>query len=268
MDEPRYWQPGPSGATGGPGVEFLGVTGAATGPAFFGVTGATGPTAGTVQSQKTHRQYLYDRARVELAGVSDGMIRLVMFDVFHEFFNDSSLWLEAIPGQVMPGVKYYYLVPGQPQSMGDNVPEGRIIGLAGIVQANHFGISADMPEPPVMRLQFAQSNEVSVWATVIKSVKIPHNNELPDVPYWVVNTYEPYILAGIKGMLQLQTDKPYSDQKMGQLNYQRFRQGVNIGRVRAMCRNSWGGQAWAYPQQFRTASQRGWGVAIGNNRMF
>ena len=266
-DEPLYWQPWP-GPTGTTGPEFLGVTGAITGPAFFGVTGATGPATGTVQRQPHHMRYLYDRARVELAGASDAMIRLTMFDVFHEFFNDTSLWLEAIPGLLMPGTKTYYMEPGQSQSLGDAFPEGRIIGLAGIVGLNHFGISASMPEPPIVELQFQQSNPVSVFITVIKTVKIPHDSGIPDVPHWVVNTYEPWLLAGIKGKLMLQGDKPYSDPKLGQLQYQTFRQGVNIGRVRAMRRNTWGGQAWAFPQQFRTENQRGWGVSVGNERMF
>lgn len=268
---PEYWQPfpGPTGTTGSVGFEFLGVTGAVTGPAFFGVTGASGPAIGTIQRQDPHLRYLYDRARVELAGASDAMIRLTMFDVFHEFFNDSSLWIEVIPGQLMPGQKFYYMVPGQVQSTGDPFPEGRIIGLAGVIDFNHFPVPASMPEPPILSVRFQQSNAVSVYVAVIKTVKIPHDgNGIPDVPHWLVNTYGPWLLAGIKGKLQFQDDKPYSNPKLGQLNYQFFRQGVNIGRVRAMRANSIGGQAWMYPQQFKTASQFGWAVSVGNDRFF
>lgn len=262
---PEYWQPWP-GPTGTTGPEFLGVTGAVTGPAFFGVTGATGPTG--MQTQHTHMRFLYDRARIELAGASDAMIRLTMYDVFHEFFNDTSIWLESISGQLMPGTKSYYMVPGQVQSLGDPFPEGKIIGLLGVVDFNQWPVSAQMPEPPIVELQFQQSNQVSAWVTVIKTVKVPHSSGIPDVPHWVISTYEPWLLAGIKGKLQLQADKPYSDPKLGMLNYQTFRQGVNIGRVRAMRRNTWGSQAWSFPDNYRTKSQRGWAVSSGNSARF
>lgn len=264
-DHPVYWQnwPGPTGTTG---PSFLGVTGAVTGPAFFGVTGASGPTG--IQSEPVKLRYLYNRARIELVGASDTMIRSVMYDVFHEFFNDSSLWLEAIPGQLFPGTKFYFLEPGNPQSMGDPFPCGVIQSLAGLSDLNTFAISADMPEPPVLRLQFQQNNIMSVFATVIKNVAIPCGSEIPAIPHWVVETYEPYLLAGIKGMMMMQADKPYSDPKLGMMMYQRFRQGVNMARTRALHRNTYGGQAWAYPQQFRTNSQHGWAVTTGNTRRF
>lgn len=261
----EFWQPWP-GPTGTTGPEFLGVTGAVTGPAFFGVTGATGPTG--PHHTHPHINYLYTRARIELVGASDAMIRAIMYDVFHEFFNDSSLWLESIPGQVWPGTQFYFLQPGNPQSLGDPFPKGKIISLAGVCDLNGVPLSSDMPEPPILRLQFLQSNQISIFATVIKNVSIPHDNGLPEIPGWVVETYEPWLLAGIKGKLMLQGDRPYSDPKMGALNYQTFRQGVNIGRVRALRRNTFGGQAWAYPQQFKTRSQRGWGVSIGNSWRF
>jgi hypothetical protein len=261
-DNPSYWQlwPGPTGTTG---PEYLGVTGSVTGAAFFGITGATGPTG--IQAQPSHASYLYDRARVELVGASDAMIRLMMYDMFHEFFNDSKLWVEAIPGILSPSTMLYYLQPGQTQSLGDAFPFGRIVELSSVYDLNFTPVPADMPEVPILRLQYAQSNPLSVFVTVIKNVAKPSSGELPEVPYWAVDTYEPYLLAGIKGMLQLQANRPYYDPKMGPLNYQRFRQGVNMGRVRALRRNTYGSQAWAYPQQFRTRSQRSWGVSVGNS---
>lgn len=266
-DHPEYWQPWP-GPTGTTGPNFLGVTGAVTGPAFFGVTGATGPATGTAERSKPKIKYLYDRARIELVGASDAMIRAIMYDVFQEFFNDTSLWLEAIPGQLFPGTKFYHLEPGNVESLGDPFPRGVISRLAGVTDLNHFPISAVMPEPGTMELQFSQSNVLSVWVTVIKNVAIPHNDDLPSIPDHVVDKYFPQLLAGIKGSLQLQGDRPYSDPKMGAINSQIFRQGVNMGRTAALRRNTFGGQAWAFPQEWRTRSQYGWGVSVGNNRRF
>lgn len=267
MSEQDFWQPYLQGPTGTTGPLFLGVTGAVTGPAFFGVTGASGPTAGTEVREHEHIKYLYDRVRIEMVGASDAMIRSTIYEVLHEFFNDSSCWMEAIPGTFMPGVVYYYMEPGNPQSLLTPYPKGRIIGLAGVVDYNHFPLGGDMPEPPVLRLQFAQSNPLPGYVTVIKNVESPRGSELPRVPHWVVQTYETWLKCGVVGKLQMQAEKPYSDSKLGMLNYQTFRQGVNIARVRTMRSNTLGTNAWVYPQQFRSVSQRG-GVSVGNDRVF
>lgn len=269
MQHQEIWQPwfGPTGPgpTGQTGPNFLGVTGAVTGPMFFGVTGASGPTG--PQRLREHVKSLYNRIRIQLVGASDAMIRSVMYDVLREFFNDSSVWKETIPGILVPGVNLFWLEPGNPQSVLDPFPRGVIIGFAGLVDFNQFALGADMPEPPVMRLQFAQDSPLPSWATVIKTVEQLRHDDLPEVPYWVVQTYEQWLMRGVIGQLQLQDDKPYSNPKLGMLNYQYFRQGVNTARVRALRRNTFGTNAWVYPQNYRVYSQRG-GVSVGNPRVF
>jgi hypothetical protein len=258
----EFWQPGPTGTTG----TFLGVTGAVTGPAFFGTTGATGPTGAV--NLKAHVEYLYNRARTELLGASDAAIRTVMYEVFHEFFNDSSCWLEAIPGILQASVQEYWLEPGNPQSLFEPFPKGEIIGLASVIEpTTRQPWRGHMPIPPILTLYHAPSNAISVYATVIKNVRIPEGTDLPHVPYWVVRTYETWLLAGIKGKMLLQADRPYSDLNLGKINYGLFRQGVNIARVRALKQNTFGASAWAFPQQFRTSSQRG-GLWMGSDRRF
>jgi hypothetical protein len=265
MAEQEFWQPWLAGPTG-TNIQFLGPSGAVTGPAFYGVTGATGPTGSIYKHE--HMKFLYDNVRIRMAGASDAMIRSVIYEVLHEFFNDSSVWREIIPGNLQPYVLYYWLEPGNPLSpLFDPQPKGEIIGIGAVFDFNGFPLGADMPEPPVMRLQFAQSSPLPVWVTTFKNVRVPHGSELPEVPASIIRMYETWLMAGVIGKLQLQDNRPYSDPKMGILNYQTFRQGVNIARVRAMRMNTVGGQAWQYPQQFRTVSQRG-GVSVGNYRVF
>jgi hypothetical protein len=258
----EFWL-GPTGATGASGPAFLGITGAVTGPAFFGVTGASGPTAGTVVPVESHTGYLYKRARIELVGASDAMIRMAMYDVFVEFFNDSKVWIEQIPGLLLPGVVLYQLVPGQPQSLGDPMPAGKIISLAGVIDLNGIFITASMPQINTLQIQYPQSVTTPVFAVVVKSVDRPQDPDLPDIPQSIMDKYEPGLLAGIKGKLMLQSNRPYTDIKNGTLQWQTFRQWVNIARVAAMRQNTNGSQAWAYPQNFRTRSQQGWVVSTG-----
>jgi len=267
-DHPQYWQQWKGGPTGS--APFLGVTGAVTGPAFFGVSGATAPTGPA--DQDTHMGKLYNRIRLEMSGASDAMVREVMYDTLHEFFNDTWTWLETIPGQLLPSTQYYYLSAGNPMSIGDAFPVGVIVALAGVIDFNTFPISADMPTPPIMRIQWPPAQPTNpngtllVYATCVKTVAKPSLGKLPEAPWWLVDTYEHWLLHGVMGKLKLQANRPYSDAKMGQLYYNVFRQGVNIGKVRALRGNTVGAQAWQYPDQWRTKSQQGFVVTVGTSQ--
>jgi hypothetical protein len=263
--ENEYWQRwlGPTGPSGP--IAFLGGTGAQTGPAFFGPTGATGPAIGSAVAEPAHLRLLYDRARIRLVGAADVAVRDAMNETFHEFFNDSSCWWEAIPGLLEPGVVYYILTPGNPQSLFFPHPKGRIIGLIGVCNPLGSGVGADMPEPGLLRLRFAPSSLQSVWATVVKNID-PTLDRLPEVPAWVVAQFETWLLAGIIGRLQMHDRRPYSNPQMGPINYQTFRQGVTMARVRMLRRNTFG-NAWSYPQEFATRSQHG-SVSVGNEVRF
>jgi hypothetical protein len=246
---------GPTGTTGFTGPTFLGPSGASTGPAFFGPTGATAPTGPF--SLPTHLHYLYNRARINLVGASDAMIRTVMFETFHEFFNDSSAWQETIQGIIYPDTVEYHLTPAES-------PGGVIIKLGGLIDTQGFPIPASMPEPPTMMLQWAPANSGTARARVIKNVCPPHDNSLPEVPYWVVQTYEPGLLAGILSKLQLQANKSYSSIPLGTINHKKFREAIVTARVAMQRKYTWGTNSWIYPQQFRNISQRG-GVSVGSN---
>jgi len=255
-----FWQTwtGPTGLTG---IQFLGVTGAVTGPAFFGITGATGPTG--LQEEPSHIRYFYDRVRTEISGASDLLVRTTMAAVLHEFFNDSAVWGEIIPGLLQPGVLFYFIEPGQTQSMGDLQPAGKILRLVSLTDLNHYPLMAVMPEPPILQLMYTVSNPQSVFVEVVKTIKTPHDMDLPHIPWWIMDKYGEYLIMGVKGRLQLQADRPYSNPKVGMMNTQYFRQGVNQARVDAQRRHVQGGQAWAYPRNFRTHSQRGFVSTVG-----
>jgi hypothetical protein len=260
---PSFWQPWP-GPTGTTGPEFLGPTGAVTGPAFFGVTGATGPTG--LQQQPAHVKYLYDRARSELIGSSDAMVRNIMYDMFLEWFKDTTMWMEAIPGLLQPSTMLYYIMTGNPQSLGDPFPAGIIDKLVSVIDPNTFPWNADMPAPPVLRIQYPPNQPQTVWVTVIKNVARPEPGDLPDVPQWVCDRYSEYLLAGVMGKMMLQLNRPYSDAKEGTRRYQFFRQGVTMGKVATLRNNTWGTQKWSFPDFFRTKSQHGWVVTIGSGQ--
>lgn len=226
-----------------------------TGPALFGPTGATAPSGPTGASYRGI-QYLYNRVRIEAIGASEATIRTMLYDTLLEFFGDSSVWQELLVGNLIGGVVEYYLVPQEE-------PGGVIIRLDGVYDTNGFSVPAAMRDPPYMRLAYLPNLPNPVLARVIKNVAIPHDFELPQIPYWVVDRYGPYLLAGVMSHLQIQADRPYSDPKLAVVNHGRFREGVNYARVNALRQNTFGKNTWVYPQQFRTTSQQG-GVSVGN----
>lgn len=252
-----FWQPwnGPTGTTG---ISFLGPTGALTGPSFYGVTGATAPT-GPV-SNNDHVKSVYNQIRIRVPGVSNEMVRAVLYEILNEFFLDSSCWQEYIHGIIYPSVVFYELAPIE-------FPNGKIISLAGLMlDTIRVPVPAMMPVAPIMALQEPPSNPGATTALVIKTVKQNWNEfgELPDIPSWVVTEYGNWIMDGVIGKLQMQPNVTYSNLKVGTMNYSRFRSAVNSARVATLRRNTFGLNAWVYPQQFRSRSQRG-GISVGSN---
>lgn len=229
-----------------------------TGPALFGPTGATGPT-GPNQTGEAWQgiNYLVDRCRIELLGASKALVVAKLYDVFHEFFTDSSVWQELLVGNVFTNQTHYYLV-------SQESPAGVIIRLDGVYDTNGFKVDAAMRTPPILHLVYPQSNAATVQVRVIKSVDIPQPNCAPAVPYWVCDRYMPYLMAGLLSKMQIQPDRPYTDVKTAQVNHYKFREGVMQARVNALRQNTFGRNTWVYPSQFRTTSQQG-GVSVGNN---
>jgi hypothetical protein len=228
-----------------------------TGTMLWGPTGATGPT-GPTGPELSHRgmHYLIDRCRIELLGASTALITTKLYDVFNEFFNDSSVWQEVLEGNFIGNTVRYYLVP-------QHHPAGVIIRLDGVYDLNGFSVPAAMPEPPFLHLAYPPNQPNPAYVRVVKTCEVPHPGHPPHVPYWVFDQYLPYLMAGLLSKMQLQPDRPYTDVKAAQVNHYKFREGVMNARVNALRKNVFGRNSWVYPQQFRTTSQQG-GVSVGN----
>src|ERR1035437_10124771 len=54
-------------------------------------------------ARKEDLDHLLDQARTTLPGSSDAGLKGNLFDVFHEFFNDSNAWVETISVPIIPG---------------------------------------------------------------------------------------------------------------------------------------------------------------------
>src|SRR5665647_424310 len=128
-------------------------------------------------ARKQDLDHLLDQARTKLPGSSEGGIKGELFDVFHEFFNDSNSWAEQISVPIVPGTLEYSVVPSS----------GQIIRLAGVSNANGGPISALMPEVGILTLMNPTDIAATYVVTVVKNVKFPTDrHSIPDVPDWVL----------------------------------------------------------------------------------
>lgn len=194
-----------------------------------------------------------NQAAVILTGASDAQLRVQLFDVLEEFFDGSNCWKEAISFVVIPDTVDYQIKP----------VTGRILRLDGVYDENNVPQAAVMPVIGTVHFQFPYSQTQSMTAVVVKNVTDPLGCNPPNIPDWVLPAHGQTIVRGLVGSMMLQPGTSYSNQEVGLLHMRRFRDGVAKARVAAMRSNTVGAQAWAYPQNFRTRSQRS-GVSTFN----
>lgn len=203
-------------------------------------------------------EHILDQARVELPASSDAAIQHGLFDVFREFFHDSSSWTEDLSINIIPGTVAYDLVP----------LDGQIIRLAGVVDQNMILQPAIMPTIGTILFRSPYASAATFTATVVKNVVLPTGKEfVPTLPDGFLAVWGKDIVDGLVGHMMQQMGKPYSNQGIANYHLSRFRNAVAAARVAALRRNAFGVQAWAFAQDWKMKSQRG-GISVGNQERF
>jgi hypothetical protein len=211
----------------------------------------------TIYTQDFER--FMNQARVKLTGVSDAGIKGELFDVLHEFFNDSDSWRETLTVPIVPGTTTYSLVPAH---------GGLIIRLQGAFDPNNIPQPAFMPEFGTLSLVYPSNTAQTYSVIVSKQVVLPTSrDDVPDAPHWVMQVYERTILDGVLGKMMGQQNKSYSNDSLSTYHLKRFRDGIQMARTAASRQNTKGAQAWSFPRQFRSSTQRG-GISTANPTTF
>lgn len=201
----------------------------------------------------TYLMQLMGQAQTMLMGSSTIELRVQFFDVLREFFDNANLWHEAIGFTVVPTSQDYKLEP----------ISGRITRLSNVLDQNNVPQAAAMPIPGWVHFLYPYSNPQPVTAVVIKNVDGPLECFPPDFPDWVLPKYGVGMLEGLVGRMMSIPDTSYTDKQGAIYRLQRFRNEMMGARTAAIRANTIGSQAWAYPQTYRTFSQRG-GVSTFN----
>ncbi len=197
-----------------------------------------------------------NQCRVELTGVSDALLKSVMFEVLDEFFRDTSSWRETVDYTAIPDVASYDLV----------VEEGQIIRLDCNYDANGSFVPALMRDIPTLTLQHSLNTQQTLTAVVIKTVSLPLTSDgFPVAPDWVLQKWHLAIKHGMLGALKNQSNKSFSDGKGAVYNLAKFRQFIGNVRSAVLRANTAGASAWRFPQSFRAVSQKGGLPSIGSS---
>jgi hypothetical protein len=200
---------------------------------------------------------LIGRAAVFLPGVSSKQLRVQLFDVLDEFFNQSCSWRESIDLVVIPETLDYPITP----------TSGRIVRLDEVTDQHNTPQQAVMPEIGVVHFLYPFSQIQTMTADVIKTVTDPFNCSPPNVPEWLLPSYGLGILYGIVGHTMLHPGMSYSNPQMGNFYLQKFSDLTTQAYVSTNKMNKIGAQTWSFPQQFRVRGQRG-GVSTFNVHPF
>lgn len=192
---------------------------------------------------------LQNLARVELAGASDAGILQALFEVLHEFFDTTNIWREDITVPIVTGTQEYTITSDQP---------GWFVRLLVVRDAGGVAQPVIMQEIGILTLRDPPGSDATWTATLAKTVDLPITRDaLPEIPDWVLARWSPVILAGLKGHMMATTAKPYSDAKAAVFFEQKFRAGMVKAKAAAVHANTYGVNAWRYPQGFRVRGQRG-----------
>ena len=196
---------------------------------------------------------LLGQAKTILTGASDIETKVQFFDVLREFFDQSNAWQEWIDVTVIPDLLVYQLQPSS----------GRILRLWGVIDGNNVAQNAVMPIPGTLQFLYPYTDVQTLRAVVVKNVDGPLECFPPDFPEWLLPQYGLVLLDGMLGRMMAQPGQSWSDRQTAVFHLQRFRDGYCHARVATRLANAVGGQAWAYPQQFRASTQRG-GISTFN----
>jgi len=208
--------------------------------------------------QKYQRLFMIN-ARIEVVGASDSGIKIALYDVLQHFFEFTSLWQERIAFTTAAGINEYTFTLQED-------PPGQIIRLQYVVDTNNILQPADMPimDPVTVRLRDMPNTAFDAAACFTKSVVIDTDeNGFPELPDWIWQRWMPTIMHGLMGKMMLTPSKSYTDDKLGTFHQRFYERDCSLVRGMVLRANTYGTNAWMYPQGWRVRGQRG-GVSVGN----
>ncbi len=195
-------------------------------------------------------QRLFNSVTSRLPGILDSQVQDEFFETIDELFTETNAWKEEVPFETITDVTNYDVIP---------TGNAKTLRLMWVVNDEGRPIVGTMATPGCLVLGKKPSQDGLTYnASIALSITDPTDRDnLPVFPSWVLDKYRAYIFEGLVGRLMSQPAKPYTNQTMSVYHLRRWRNAMVKIRTEAAQMNLFGGQAWAFPQQFRTTRRRG-----------
>jgi hypothetical protein len=213
----------------------------------------------TVPNQPWER--LYADIKIDVPGVTDAVLQQKLFQCAKDFIEQTNIWTEEVPITGMPNVTVY---PFTLAGMG--VPNRLMIlyDPAISVPNNYRWVQSgvSMPIPGTIQVRYAPSTQVDWVAVIGKSITDPSDAEgYPelDADYgWIVDKYRMAFYYGTLARLEAQPAKPYSNPNLASAHNRLYITERSKARTDVLKQNTFGAQAWSYPQAFASITRKGW----------
>lgn len=190
-----------------------------------------------------------NQAIVELPSASDAGIRQALFEVMHEFFEETLAWQETISVPIVANTTTYTLVPAE---------AGEFLQVISLLNTKNTPqpFSADLVGVITLR---DTPNSADTWsATIAKTVGLPLGKDgTPIIPEWTISRWRTVLSAGLFGRLMMQSRKPYTNPTTGQYWLRRFRNRMGNVKSALAHGNQFGANRWRFPGSYSTRTQRG-----------
>jgi len=210
---------------------------------------------------------LFNRVKATLPSGVDANIRQEISAVMADFTKDTNIWTEMFTINVQPNVFQYPITPAQ------GTPYRLMLVYDPAQTTNAFprwvDNSISMPVPGVINVVRVPAQPTTWNAIVAKmcstpllvstpSSPLPQPTPYPAIDGWIVLKNADVLYHGTLAWLQRQQAKPYTDPKMHGQNRALYLAGKARARVDVQKENTYGAQAWTYPQGWATVSRKGW----------
>ena len=203
---------------------------------------------------------LFNDIKISVPGLTDAVLKQELYRVVTDFFDQTNVWDETIPFNVVPNTLNYQVTPAgkgaanrlllvyDPANAG---PDKRWV---------QGGIQFQMPD--VIQLATSPSTATTWNAIISKQLDDPVTREgYPDIDpnfFWVLNKYRDALTYGTLARVFIQPAKTYSNLKLAQFNNANYVSERSQARVDVLHSHTYGGQRWMFPQGYATTARKGW----------
>ena len=204
--------------------------------------------------------HLYNDIKIAIPGMTDAVLKQVLFQVVKDFTDKTNAWYEDIPIPVEPNVFTYQFAPAD-----KGIPNRVLLLYDPAVGANtekHWASTrVEMPRPGILTVGYSPSDPAT-WGLIVAKTPIdpPTTDKFPDLGagIWIVDKYRDGLMAGVLGRAMAMPAKPFTNPALAKMYYQNYIAERGKARSDVAKGNVLGGQRWIYPQGWATYRRGGW----------